>query len=146
MDSVFIVYTPDWEGIEIYFDELSAYKAAVKSKSDVIQVGEGSIKEQVKNPRKFDNQPKENTHAPTKKDSHRNNRAQTEQQSTGDGTRQPQRQGSTGRVDQTTTSQAVDTTPQTPHNPLEDRPADLAAVFNDIDFSGRGKGNIKPPS
>lgn len=57
--TAWIVYQPDWSGIEIYFDELKAYKAAVKIHAEVIRVGEGDVKEQAKNPRKF-NQPENN--------------------------------------------------------------------------------------
>lgn len=54
--TAWIVYQPDWSGIEIYFDELAAYKAAVSQHADVVQVGAGDVKEQAKTPRTF-NQP-----------------------------------------------------------------------------------------
>lgn len=54
MNSVWIVYAPDWSDISVYFDELSAYKAAVKLHAEVVRVGEGDIKEQANNPREFE--------------------------------------------------------------------------------------------
>ena len=57
MNSVWIVYQSDWLGISLYFDELSAYKAAVAEHAEVVQVGEGDIKDQAKNPRKFEDNP-----------------------------------------------------------------------------------------
>lgn len=140
MNSVFIVYTPDWEGIELYFDELSAYKAAVKSKSDVVQVGQGDIKEQVKNPRKFNDQPKENNNGNQKEN--RSNRNSD----------QPRRskeavQGAGQLIDPNTPNQSnSNQSPRKSSNPLEDRPADLAAAFNDIDFSASQRPNPKPGS
>ena len=56
--TAWIVYQADWSGIEIYFDELTAYKAAVGQHAEVVQVGAGDVKEQAKTPRNF-NQPNE---------------------------------------------------------------------------------------
>lgn len=54
--TAWIVYQADWSGIEIYFDELTAYKAAVGQHAEVVQVGAGDVKEQASKPREF-NQP-----------------------------------------------------------------------------------------
>lgn len=63
--TAWIVYQPDWSGIEIYFDELAAYKAAVSQHADVVQVGAGDIKEQAKTPRKFNQTNQENINGGT---------------------------------------------------------------------------------
>lgn len=63
--TAWIVYQADWSGIEIYFDELAAYKAAVNQHADVVQVGAGDIKEQAKTPRKFNQSNQENINGGT---------------------------------------------------------------------------------
>lgn len=144
MNSVWIVYQSDWSGIEVYFDELKAYKAAVASHAEVIQVGEGDIKEQVKNPRKFNNQPKENTNAPSQESNGRNDsrsrgKDQRQKPVQGPSNQEPKGQQSQG-------NQAKEYVQTPSNNPLEDRPADLAAAFNDIDFSASQRPNPKPGS
>lgn len=98
--TAWIVYQTDWSGIEIYFDELTAYKAAVSQHAEVVQVGAGDIKEQAKNPRNFNQPNEENINGGTIAASNNGSPAPTNTTVNGGKSPRPKEKGGAQIVDQ----------------------------------------------